>query len=136
MMKDIPFQKVEDLAVAIVPRTNDDEDADMFWDTYLINFKEEPLRSVLINSRGYGEIDSEIRKTTTMRYFFETIGPMEVIKIEPIQTDLFKLVNEYWVSFSLNNYLYDKKYVFVQGSLDERYFTTIPFLQRQGVMIR
>jgi len=32
--------------------------------------------------------------------------------------------------------MYDKKYVFVKGSIDEMHFTTIPFLDRKGVMIK
>jgi len=49
---------------------------------------------------------------------------------------LFSIANEYWVSFSFDDNLYDKKYVFVQGALDESNFTDIPFLDCRGVMIR
>jgi len=136
MKKDIPIQKVEDLAIAIVPRLPDEEDQDYFWDAYLINLKEEPIRSVLVNSRGYGELEGEKRQTTTLRYFWEEVGALELVKIEPVQKDIMALANEYWVSFSYNDYLYDKKYVFVPGSLDEMHFTEIPFLNRRGVMIR
>ncbi len=136
MIKDIPILKVEDLAVAIAPRLPHEEDADLFWDSYLINLKDEAIHSVLVNSRGYGELDGEQRRTTTLRYFWEKIGPLEVVKIEPVQKDVFSLANEYWVSFSFQNYLYDKKYVFVQGSLQQDYFTDLPFLDRRGVMIR
>ncbi len=136
MKKDIPIQKVEDLAIAIVPRLPDEEDHDYFWDAYLINLKEEPIRSVLVNSRGYGELEGEKRQTTTLRYFWEEVGPLELVKIEPVQKDIMALANEYWVSFSYNDYLYDKKYVFVPGSLDAMNFTEIPFLNRKGVMIR
>lgn len=136
MLKDIPILKVEDLAIAIVPRLEHEEDHEDFWDTYLLNFKEEPIHSVLINSRGYGVIDGEQRRTTTLRYFWETIGPLEVVKIEPVQKAVLGVANEYWVSFSFRDYLYDKKYVFVPGSLDAMNFTEIPFLNRKGVMIR
>lgn len=136
MIKDIPFLKVEDLAIAIVPRLAQEEDHEDFWDTYLINFKEEPIHSVLVNSRGYGEIEGEQRRTTTLRYFWEEIPPMSFVKVEPVQTTVLGLANEYWISFSFHNYLYDKKYVFVPGSLEEMNFTDIPMLQRKGVMIR
>ncbi len=136
MKKDIPILKVEDLAIAIVPRMDHEEDHEEFWDTYLLNLKDEPIRSVLVNSTGYGEIDGEPRKTTTLRYFWEEIGPLEVVKIERVQKAVLRIANEYWVSFSYNDYLYDKKYVFVPGSLDEMNFTEIPFLHRKGVMIR
>ena len=136
MKKDIPILKVEDLAIAIVPRLPSEEDDDYFWDSYLINLKDEPIQGVLVNSRGYGEIAGEQRRTSTMRYFWEEIGPLEVVKIEPVQKDVLSLANEFWVSFTYNDYLYDKKYVFVPGSVDPRNLTEIPFLDRRGVMIR
>jgi hypothetical protein len=136
MIKDIPIQKVRDLAIVVAPRLPHEEDADAFWDAYLINLKDEPIRSVLVNSTGYGEIDGEKRRTSTLRYFWESIGPLAVVKIEPVSKDVFALASEFWVSFSFEDYLYDKKYVFVPGSLEEMHFTDIPFLDRRGVMIR
>ncbi len=136
MKKDIEILKVEDLAIAIVPRLSSEEDHDLFWDSYIINLKDEAIHSVLVNSTGYGEVDGEKRRTGTMRYFWETIGPLDLIKIEPVHIDLLKIANEYWVSFTFDNYLYDKKYVFVQGSLEPSNFTEIPFLDKKGVMIR
>ncbi len=136
MKKDIPILKVEDLAVAIVPRLEFEEDHEDFWDTYLINLKNEPIYSVLVNSRGYGVLDGEQRQTTTLRYFWESIGPLEVVKIEPVEKSVLSLANEYWVSFSYHDYLYDKKYVFVPGSLEAMHFTDIPILNRKGVMIK
>ena len=137
MKKDIPNYKVEDVAIAVVPRKNEDGTLDEeLWDTYLINLKEEPITTVLINSRGYGNIEGEKMRTTVLRHYFEEIGPLNVVKIEPIQTKVFTLTNEYWVSFVHDDYMYDKKYVFVKGSISKENFTTIPFLDRKGVMIR
>ena len=137
MKKDIPQLKVQDLAIAIVPREevilNPEED---LWDTYIINLKDEKIKSVLIASHGYGDIEGEEKKTTTLRHFFEEIGPLEILKIEPIQRKLFDLTNEYWVSFNFDGYMYDKKYVFVKGSIAEYNFTLIPFINKKGVMIR
>ena len=130
MKKDIPQYKVEDLAIAIIP---DDEE---FWESYVINLKDEPIENVLIKSSGYGEVDGENIKTSVLRHFFEGIGPLQLLKIEKVPVNLFKLTNEYWVSFTYDGYMYDKKYVFVKGSLDEMNFTLIPFLNKQGVMIR
>lgn len=136
MKKDIPILKVEDLAVAVVPRLEHEEDHEEFWDAYLINLKNEPIHSVLVNSTGYGEIDGEQRRTTTLRYFWDHIGPKEVVKIEPVQKSVLTLANEYWISFSFHDYLYDKKYVFVAGSLEGIHFTDVPLLNRKGVMIK
>jgi hypothetical protein len=136
MKKDIPILKVEDMAVAMVPRLPHEEDHEDFWDCYLLNLKEEPIHSVLVNSRGYGEVDGEQRRTTTLRYFWEKIEPQMAVKVEPVQTGILALANEYWISFSYNDYLYDKKYVFVTGSLEAMHFTDIPLLNRRGVMIK
>lgn len=132
MKKDIPQHKVEDLAIAIVPGEKDDN----LWNTYILNLRDEPIKSVLINSRGYGEMEGEEIKTTILRHYFEEIGPLEIKIIEPIQTKLFGITNEYWVSFNYDGYMYDKKYVFVQGSISEINFTLIPFINKRGVMIR
>ncbi len=134
MKKDIPQHKVEHLAIAIVPREEVQEEE--LWDTIILNLRDEPIKNVLINSKGYGIIDGETIKTSTFRHFFELIGPRQALLIEPIQTKLFDLTNEYWVSFQYNDYMYDKKYVFVKGSIHEMHFTTIPLLDRKGVMIR
>jgi len=132
MKKDIPQHKVLDLAIAVVPDEQDKE----LWQSYVINLKDEPITNVLINSKGYGERDGETIKTSVLRHFFEAIGPLQMHKIEPIPSDLLGLTNEYWVSFRHEGYMYDKKYVFVPGSLNELNFTLIPFLNQKGVMIR
>lgn len=135
MKKDIPVQKVEDLAIAIVPRPKEDPEKEM-WDTFLINLKEETISNVLISSQGYGELEGEDRKTTTLRHFFDEIGPLAIQLIEPIHRGLFDLTNEYWVSFTRDGYMFDKRYIFVRGSIARENFTQIPFLDRKGVMIR
>lgn len=136
MKKDIPVHKVEDLIIAIMPRNEQNPEEDELWDVLLVNLKDEPITCVLVNSTGYGDQDGENRRTTTLRHFFEEIGPLATVLVEPIQPKLFELTNEYWVSFLHDNYMYDKKYVFVRGSIDPSNFTTIPFINRQGVMIR
>lgn len=136
MKKDIELKKVEDLIIAIVPREEAETDEEELWDVWLINLKEEPITFVLVNSTGYGEQDGEIRRTTTLRHFFEEIGPMACVQIEPIQPRVFMLTNEYWVSFMHDNYMYDKKYLFVPGSIDAANFMLVPFLNKKGIMIR
>ena len=135
MNKDIEQRKVTDVVLAIVPPEVGGVDEEL-WDVYLINLKKDSLTNVLISACGYGSIDGEARKTTTLRYFFEEIGPSQIVQIEPIQRVLFDLTNDYWVSFNLDNYMYDRHFVFVSGSVHPVNFTTIPFLSRKGVMIR
>jgi hypothetical protein len=136
MKKDIPDLKVEDIAIVVAPRDENDL-SDELWDTFIINLKDEPITNVLIVSKGYGEDEAgEKRQTSTLRHFFEEIGPLMIHKIEPIQRELFNYTNEYWVSFTADGHMFDKKYIFVVGSIDAANFTLIPFLDRRGVMIR
>lgn len=129
MKKDIEIRKVQDIAIAVIPI---DEE---FWDVFLINMQDASLNNVVITSKGYGKIDGENRRTTTLRYFYEEIPAKTSVKIESIQTELLDIANQFWLSFRLNGYLYDKKYVFVSGSLDKMNFTTIPYHNKKGVMI-
>jgi len=137
MKKDIPIKKVEGVAIAILPREDDNgEIDDTMWNVFILNTNESSLTGVLINSRGYGEVDGEDKKTSVLRHYFEEIGPFRATLIEPIQSDVFELANEYWVSYKLDGHMYDKKYVFVKGSIDKMNFTTIPYIEKMGVMIK
>lgn len=137
MKKDIPIKKVEGVAIAILPREDDNGQIDeTLWNVYILNTNESALTGVLINSRGYGEVDGEEKKTSVLRHFFEEIGPLRATLIEPIQSDVFELANEYWVSYKLDGHMYDKKYVFVKGSIDKMNFTNIPYIDKMGVMIK
>ena len=135
MKKDIPNHKVQDTVIAVVPREVTAGEGEL-WDTYLINLKKEPIKSVLVSSRGYGELNGEKMKTTTLRHFYDEIQSEAVVKIEPIQAKLFDITNEYWISFMHQDYMFDKKYIFVKGSISKDNFTTIPIIGRKGVMIK
>ncbi len=135
MLKDIPIRKVEDIAIAIVPPFQSSEEEEL-WQVHLINLKDQPIRNVIVNSKGYGKRKREDVKTSTLRYYYEAIPARTSVVIESIQTKLFDLVHEFFVSFSINNYLYDKKYVFVKGSIESVNFTQIPIVERKGVMIK
>lgn len=136
MKKDIPQYKVADLAVAIVPRIDNGIPDKELWDVFILNMKDDPIENVLINSRGYGEVEGETMRTTILRHFFNEIGPQSATLLEPIHTRLFDIANEFWISFSYDGYMYDKKYVFVRGSISEDNFTQIPLLDKKGVMIK
>ena len=134
MKKDINFDKVEDVAVAIVPEQ--DKSGDEEWFVYLINMKKTPLQNLLITSKGYGTIENKNVETTTLRRHFDSIDPQSVQKIEPILEHLFKITNEYWISYYISGQVFDKKYVFVQESIVKENLTTIPILNKKGIMIK
>ncbi len=133
MKKDIKIPKVLDIAVAVIPDDGVDSE---FWQVYLINLQEENITNVIINSTGYGEVKGERVRTTTLRYFFEEIPSNTYVKVEILQNELKELANEYWISFTKDKQMYDKKYVFVKGTLSKENFTKIPLLEEEGVMIK
>jgi len=135
MMKDIPNRKVENIAIAILPPEGGDVNSEL-WDVYLLNLRADEIKGVMVSTKGYGERNNEKVQTGTFRYFVEHLSGLSAVIVEPIQSELFDIVHEFFVSFSADNHLYDKKYIFVKGSLDEANFTTIPILDRKGVMIK
>lgn len=134
MMRNIQIPVVTDVAVAVVKEKN--EEKEWVWNTYLINLKEDTLENVLVSSTGYGEIENEKRKTSTLRHFIGTVEARSYVKIEPIMEELFILNNEYWVSFYINKEIFDKKFVFLAESIREENFTSVPLLKKKGVMIK
>jgi HJR/Mrr/RecB family endonuclease len=134
MKKDIPFYEVEDVAIAIVKEEN--ELGQTVWNVYMLNLKSNSIEGVLVTSKGYGEMNGEKIKTSTLRHFLDTIGPKSFVKIEPIMEDLFGLNNEYWISFYLNKEIYDKKYIFLAESITDNNLINIPLINRPGVMIK
>lgn len=132
MIKDIIFPEVEDIAVAIV---QDIEGLDEY-DVYLINLKSVDIKNVMVVSTGYGLVNDKQIKTSTLRHFFDEVKQHDFIKIEPIQKEVFGLSNEYWISFSLNNQLYDKQFIFLPETVVESNFVTIPVVGKKGVLIK
>lgn len=133
MKKDITNPKVEGVSMAVVREA--DPEGDMAWYVYLINTRDVTLDTVLVSSRGYGEIDGEPRQTSEMRHMIEHLEPKSWARIERIVEDVFPLSNQYWLSFYINGVIHDKKYIFLAGSIDEQNFTQIPLMHTRGVLI-
>lgn len=135
MLKDIQRVEVEDIAIAVVPGDENNE-KDTLWKVYLINLKESGISNVIVSSKGYGTHKGEQVKTSVLRHYLGEIAALDYILIEPIQQEVFGLNNEYWVSFYIGEEIYDRKFVFLPETITSTYFTLIPFLNKQGVMIR
>ncbi len=133
MKEDIDIPKVENVAVAVVKEVLVTGEED--WNVYLINLKNEPISNVLITSKGYGSKGGVKKETSVLRHFIDELKPNHAAKIEPIQTDVFELTNEYWVSFYIGKKIYDKRYIYVAETISEKNFTTIPVIQKPGVLI-
>lgn len=131
MKKDIDFPKVQGVSMAITRQSNQ-ENGEYEYYVYLINDKSVALENVLINSYGYSK--NQETKTSTLRHFIERIEPMTSFKVEPIMPELFKLVNQYWVSYYVDEQVFDKKFIFMPDSVTDKNFSFIEAVQMEGIL--
>lgn len=130
MKKDINILEVKDVHLAVVKEYNEvfqSED----WNAYLINDKNEPLEMVIIVSHGYNEQD----KTSLMRKKIDLLPAKSFAKIELIQPELFKLNNEFNVTFFEGNRMMDKTFLIPQNTISGNTLKTIPQLGKDGILI-
>lgn len=131
MKKDIDFSPVTGVKMAIA-KTEDKMGT--AWAVYLINFNLIELKTVLITSKGYGHLDGEVRKTSTLRHLIEELGADSFARIEPIDPAVFSLTNEFWVSYYILDQIFDKKFIFTPGSFDPVHLHFIPELGLEGIL--
>ncbi len=134
MLKDLPQNKVEDIAIAVALEAENPESKT--WYVYLINLKDQPITNALITSRGYGQKDGVDVKTSTLRHVFPILEGKSFALIEPIDEQTFGLANEYWLSYYINDQIFDKKFIFLPESIVESNFIRLPVLNKPGVMIK
>lgn len=132
MKKDIHIPTVEGVQVVIAREKNElNQD---FWQVYLINKNDFPIGRILITSQGfYGEGEEEV-KTSVLRHFIDDVEAKSYALIEPIDESVFRLNNEYWVSYWVDNQLFDKRFLFVPDSIVEANLTYISILEKEGIL--
>ena len=131
MKKDIDFSPVTGVKLAIV---KEEKSTGTEWAVYIINLNLIELNTVMITSKGYGEIDGEKRQTSTLRHLIKELGAESVAKIEPIDPAVFVLTNEFWVSYYILDQIFDKKFIFTPGSFDPVNLRLIPELGLVGIL--
>ena len=136
MKQDISFDPVEGVSVAVIPDdTALTSEGQAIWQVYLLNHNAFPLQNVIVNANGYGlQDDGEKVRTSTLRYVFEEVPPHTAVPVEPIDSALFHLNNQYWVSYYHGPQVFDKKFIFVPDSIVANNFTHIAMLDRVGVL--
>ncbi len=127
MKKDIQFLPVKDVFFTVA---KDQEE----WKVYLINRGTDVLENVMITSKGYGEKDGRKQETSVLRHAIPKLEAGEYALVEPIDSQVFHLNNEYWLSFFIGTQVYDKKYIFVPDSISENNLSFIPELNLRGVI--
>jgi predicted DNA-binding protein (MmcQ/YjbR family) len=129
MKKDIPFLPVQGVQVVVARKPNELNQFD--WQVFIINQNDQPMHTVFVTSTGYGVQEDkkpDPQKTSTLRHFFAELQPGEHQVVESIMPDVFHLNNEYWVSYYIDNQIFDKKFIFVPDSITEQHLVRVPTL--------
>jgi hypothetical protein len=132
MKQDVEIPEVKNVTIAIVREKNIlNQDQ---WAVHLINNNSFSLENTLVTSTGYGEREGEAQRSSTLRHFLETVPANSSALIEPIDSQVFHLTNEYWVSYYTGSQIYDRKFVFVPETICEENLIFIRELEQEGVL--
>jgi hypothetical protein len=129
--KDIQIPEVSGVLMAVVKEYNPDFRTDD-WNAYIINNKPIDLEMVLIISHGFNENDS----TSTMRHKIETLPANSFAKVELIQPELFKLNNEFKITFFADNQLFEKTFLFAKNSIKDSALRLVSELDKKGIVVK
>lgn len=130
MKRDIKIPVVEGVYIAAVL----ENEAASEWCIYLINEREEHIKNVFVTSKGFGvDEDTKHIETSTLRHFFETVEAKSYQVIEPIMYDVFHLNNQYFLTFYIEQTLYDKEFNFEPGIITKHNVEDIPILDKKGI---
>lgn len=135
MREDLLGPKVENVSLALIEIPN--EELQTEYVVFLINNREDIMEGIIVASTGYG-VDPQSGnslKTSTLRKGIEVMMPGEAARIEPIMPELFMLNNEFWVSFWVNETMYDKRFIFEASSIDPNKFVQINQLNARGILL-
>ena len=134
MKRDAPQNIASDIGLAIVNEKS--EEGNEEWNVYLLNFKEQPLDTVLISTKGAGFIERHAIERQPKRHSIPEVPAQGFVKIESIPFSFLNFTNEYWVSYFEGQALYEKKYIFLPESVVTDNFTQVPFINKQGIMLK
>ena len=131
MRRDIPILEVTEVGLALVPEKEPTHGE--IWVAHLVNLKDHPLKNILVNVTGKGEVNGTSKKTATLRYLIPEIGPLSSHQIEILMPEVMSVTNQFWVSFSSENYLYDKKFIVPDDAREVMELVGIPVLHCEGL---
>lgn len=137
MKKDITFRPVVGVSVAVTP---DKQAATATaeapgWQVFLVNDNDQPLQNVIVSSNGHGtDAQGEAIRTSTLRHALPEVPPHAAAPIEALDSALFPLHNQYWVSYYIDGQVYDRKFVFAPDSISFEQLKPISLLIPQGIL--
>jgi hypothetical protein len=129
--KDIQIPIITGIEMAVVFEYNDIYKTDD-WNVYIINQKDIHIEMVVIVSKGF----SKKKQTSIMRKKIDVLSANSFAKVEWIQPELFKLTNQFQVTFFANNTLYDKVFTFKKNTIRENDLKLIPEINKRGILAK
>ena len=131
MKKDIKIPEVKQVSMAVVHEFNPSF-THKDWNVYLINESQESLDMVLVVSKG-ADNEKDL-KTSVIRRKINSLPPQSYAKIEFIPDELLALDNLFQVSYFQDNKMYEKNFLFAKNTIKESNFSTVPLLNKKGVL--
>ena len=131
MKKDIQIPIITGIEMAVVFEYNDIYKTDD-WNIYIINQKDIHVEMVVIVSKGF----SKKKQTSIMRKKIDVLSANSFAKVEWMQPELFKLTNQFQVTFFANSTLYDKTFTFKKNTIRENDLKLIPEINKRGILAK
>ena len=132
MLKDINFSSKDTVAIALAKNNPQDD----MWIAYLLNLDDQELNTVMVSSRGYGELDGVKKETATLRWNLGEISAQSVCIIEEIPEDVLQLNNEFLISYFIENQFFNKKIILNSENVIEDFYIDLPLIHKKGILIR
>jgi len=133
MRKDIDIPKAENVGIAVAEERIGPDGPE--YGVYIINMNDFTLENVLVSSSGVGEANGQQVKTTQLRHFLNDVAPRTSSKIETIMPEVFCLNNGYFLTYYVGLTLFEKKYTFLEGTIQKTNYVNVPGLNLPGVLI-
>ena len=131
MKEDINFPEVKGVMLAIARKQ---VEAEFIWHAYIINVNDYDLNNLLVVSKGYSAPGAPQQNTSILRHSIEQLKSNSYAVIEPLDPQVFKLFNEFWISYYYNQEMYDKRFIFTPDSISEDHLVKIDALELEGVL--
>ncbi len=113
MKADIENLIGEHIKLFIVKTEQTDDQGQTIWEAVIYNHSDQKLENILVNTKGSGTIGDRQVVTATMRYFKDELPSEASFKVESITNEVLCINNEFWISYSLDGKLYEKRIQFI-----------------------
>jgi hypothetical protein len=127
MKKDINIEEVTGVYIAFLPNRDN-------WSVYVINNRKEPIETVMVNASGEGKLQGKEKQTATLRFLLNDIPPESVKPFELLMPDSLKISHRYWVSYYINNQIFDKKFIYTP-EMYENDLDDLPMFGSPGILL-